>query len=344
MVTSLKLRKIRKILFNSITISLPKNLVQFSLGIILYWFVIGAPEAGVVLLSLAGFLVAYSSVYLYNDIVDLEEDSKDSEKVKWKIVAGGMLGVRRAKLLMLAFAGSGLFLSFLVNRWFFLMILAMLFLNFLHSSPHVKFKKGMRRTALNMTAIEFLKYSCGWFALTTDISKFPFWLIMTFSIVYMASYLVYKFKFRGSIIKSNKKTFLLIGLLAVVSYAISFVQYGFPISMTLLVVIPLSIILFLKQVDIEFHRISNMLIIEYLFLPLVIISFMILMIPVVGQANESMTSTIGAYKENVIREMPDGILKSMDNISRELDKYKTIEDIEGGLKTGIANLSALNET
>jgi 4-hydroxybenzoate polyprenyltransferase len=275
-------------------------------------------------------------------VVDCNEDKKDREKIKWKIVAGGMLSATQAKTLTVVFASTGLFLSFMVNKWFFLIILAMLLLNFLHSSPQTKFKKSMRKTAVNMTAIEFLKYSCGWFALTTDISRFPFWMMMTFAVVYMASYLIYKFKFKGSIIKSNKKMFLAIGIFGGLSYFVSFIQYGFPLSMTLLVVIPLSILLFLKQIEIEFHRINNMIIIEYLLLPLVIISFVILMVPVVGQANENMVTTIGTYKEMAIKEMPEDIKKSVDNITDELKKYRTIEDIENGIKTNIENISRPN--
>jgi hypothetical protein len=334
--------ELKKALFNSITISLPKNMVQFLLGAILFWFIVGVPDIYVTLLAMAGFLVSYSAVYLYNDLVDYEEDRKDSEKVKWKIVAGNMLSVPMAKITIAISLFAGLSLSLMVNKWFFMIVLAMLFLNFLHSFPYTRFKKGIKKTAVNMTAIEFLKYSCGWFALTTDISKFPFWMIMTFALVYMASYLIYKFRFSGSVIRSNKKMFIAIGAFIAVSYLISFIQYGFPLSMTLLVVIPLFILLFLKQADIEFHRISNMVVIEYILLPVVIVSFAILMVPVVSQANENIASTIGTYKENVIREMPDEMKKSMDNISDELKKYSTIDDIENKIRTGIENISGLN--
>lgn len=185
----------KRLIFNSITLSLPKNIVQFSLGVILFRFLIGVPDVYITLLSLSAFVIAYSAVYVYNDLADCHEDKKDREKLRWKLVAGGMLSEPQAKILALILAFTGIALSLMISRWFFAMVLAMLFLNFLHSSPYTRFKSGLKRTAINMTAIEFLKYSCGWFALTSDLAKFPFWLILTFSLVYTISYLIYKFKF-----------------------------------------------------------------------------------------------------------------------------------------------------
>jgi hypothetical protein len=331
----------KAIIFNSITISLPKNIVQFSLGILLYWFMIGVPDAYTTLLALLGFVVAYASVYLYNDAIDYREDKKDREKLKWKLVASGHMNVRSAKIIALVFAVSGLSISLFVSKWFFLVNLGMLFFNFLHTHPSIRLKENLQKTAVNMTIIEFLKFSCGWFALTSDLTKFPFWLIFAFSIVYTTSYLIYKFKFRGKIIKSNKRLFTGLAAAGVFSYVFSFVQYGFPLSMILLIAIPLFIIVLFKWMDIEFHRINNMIIIEYLLLPIVIISFIVLSVPVVGKANESIADMIDKYKEKIADEVPESITEPIDNITNELKKYGTLEDIEEKVKEGLENMSEI---
>ncbi len=157
--------------------------------------------------------------------------------------------------------------------------------------------------------------------------------------VYTTSYLIYKFKFRGAIIKENKKLFAGLGAVGVFSYILSTIQYGFPLSMILLVVIPLLVLLWFKQTDIEFHRINNMIVIEYLLLHVVIISFMVLTIPVVSQANENMAGEIGSYTENLMGEVPEDIKKPIDNLTSELRKYKNLEDIEEEIKNSFENIT-----
>ena len=328
----------KNLLFNSITLSLPKNFVQFSLGVLLYWITFGLPYVYTTLLSLLAFLLAYSSVYIYNDIVDFEEDRKDPEKSKWKLIAGGMISMRTGKILGLSLLVSGLTLSLYVNKWFFLIILAMLFLNFLHSSPYTRFKVKMKRTAINMTVIEFLKYSSGWFALTSDITKFPFWLILTFSVVYSISYLIYKFKFKGEIIKSNKKLFASMGLVGLISYIISFFSYDFQIPIIILLVFPALVLFLFRQADIDFHRINNMILIEYMLLPVVILSFVLLTVPVIGQANEKIAMTIDQQTAMITENMPSYVLKPIENITQGVEKYKTLDDLEKEIKNNIEDV------
>jgi hypothetical protein len=91
--------------------------------------------------------------------------------------------------------------------------------------------------------------------------------------------------------------------------------------------------------DIEFHRINNMIIIEYLLLPVVIIAFAALTIPVVGQANEKIAGTIDTYAEDLMQDIPETIKTPIDNLTDELKKYGTLEDIEQEIKEGFENIT-----
>lgn len=327
---------LKNLLYNSITISLPKNAVQFFLGTVLFWLIIGIPNPLTTIVALTGFLLTYSSVYLLNDIVDHKEDLKSREKLKWKLVAGKMIGIRKALILSLLLLFSGLSVSLYVSRWFFIIMALLIFLNFLHSSPWTKFKKSLPKTSVNMTIIQFLKFSTGWFALTSNISEFPFWLILGFSIVYTASYIIYKFGFRGKRIKSRKGFFWTLGIIGGASYIISFIIYGFPLSLIFLVMIPTVILLFFKRIRWKCHKITNMIILEYLLLPIIIVSFLVVLFnPVFAEVNYQIAKDIENYTGEISDALPKTMKEPIKNISDELKKYKNLEDIEETLNSTI---------
>ncbi len=331
----------KNLLYNSVTVSLPKNIIQFFLGFVLYWLVFGAFEWLTLSVSLAGFLLAYSSVYFFNDIVDCDEDRKDKDKKEWKLVASGAMGKRAALGTGLAFMVSGLLLSALVSGWFLSLMVLLLFLNFLHSSPYTKLKKRVVPTTINMTLIEFLKYSSGWFAFTGNLSRFPFWIIMTFSLVYMGIYLVYKFRFRGSIIRSRKWLLASIALLTAVSYAFSIAMYPFALALVILLAASIILIAFSMGIGRRF-RFMNWLWIEFIILPLVILAFLMLTIPFVGQVNTDLTEHIDDYKETVYKKLPEDVAAGIKNLSEPA--YDSLEDVQEDVINISMNLSKLTDS
>jgi 4-hydroxybenzoate polyprenyltransferase len=327
---------LRNLLYNSITISLPKNAVQFFLGTVLFWLIMGIPNPVATVAALTGFLLTYSSVYLLNDIVDHKEDMKNREKLKWKLVAGKMIGIRKALILSMILLFSGLSVSLYVSRWFFIIMLLLIFLNSLHSSPWTRFKRSLPKTSVNMTAIQFLKFSTGWFALTSNISEFPFWLILGFSIVYTTSYVIYKFGFRGKTIKSRRGFFWTLGIIGGASYFISFIVYGLPLSLIFLVLIPTIILLFFKRIKWKCHKITNMIILEYLLLPIIIVSFLVVLLnPALAKVNYQIAKDIENYTEDISDALPQTVTEPIKNISDELKKYQNLEDIEETLNSTI---------
>jgi 4-hydroxybenzoate polyprenyltransferase len=315
--------KLRNMIYNSVTVSLPKNTIQFFLGFTLFFLIMGTFNPGALALSLFAFLVTYSAVYFYNDIVDYHDDLKDTEKREWKLVAGGALSKKSAATMGIACAVVGLYASLLVSGWFFLMMAALLFLNYLHSSPHIRLKKRIAPTALNMTVIEFIKYSSGWFAFTENLSMFPFWIILTFSLVYATIYLVYKFKFKGDMIRSRKLLFATIGAVCIASYVISMVLYKFALPLIMLLVLSVALGLFGKSRKLKF---MNWLFIEFIIMPAVIAVFLLLSIPIVGQANEKIGDKIGQYKETVYKELPEEVAEGLKNLSEP--PYDSLDEIE----------------
>src|SRR4030042_4040910 len=98
---------LKNVLYNSVTVSLPKNIIQFFLGFVLYWLIFGAFDAAVLMIALAGFLLSYSSIYFLNDIVDFEDDRHDKDKMGWKLVAKGAMSKKTALATGRAFMRSG---------------------------------------------------------------------------------------------------------------------------------------------------------------------------------------------------------------------------------------------
>jgi len=327
--------KAKKIFFNSITASLPKNMIQFMFGVLLFWLIMQGIDITIALIGMLAFVITYSSVYMYNDVVDYKIDRKDREKLKWKLVASGDLSIRKAKHLSLVFIAIGLPLSLLVNKWFLMIMILLLFLNYLHTSPRTRFKKSITKTTVNMTIIEFLKYSTGWFALTSNISLFPFWLILSVSLIYTAGYMLYKFKFKGNEIRRKKTLFWILGVGSGVSYGISIFSYGFPLSLLFLIVIAVTIFAFFKRIRFVSYRMKNMMFVGYLLLSVFMLSFLMLMNPVFAEVNNRIVEGIHLQTQKFSHELPEPLIQPIEEISTKLKKYKSLEDIERNL-TSIA--------
>ncbi|NIO21470.1 MAG: hypothetical protein GTN76_12200 [Candidatus Aenigmarchaeota archaeon] len=323
--------KMNNIFFNSITASLPKNVIQFAFGVLLFWLIMGNFEILLAITAMVAFVITYSSVYMYNDIVDYKVDRKDKEKLKWKLIASGDLSIKKAKYMSLAFLVVGPSLSLFVNKWFLMIMIVLLFLNFLHTSPRTKFKSSVTKTSINMTIIEFLKYSTGWFALTSNISQFPFWLVVSVSFIYTTGYMLYKFRFKGKEIKRKKPLFWIFGIVSGLSYGVSIFLYGFPLSLLFLITIAVTSFLFFKHIKFVSYRTKNMMFVGYLLLGVFIVSFLILINPVVAEINDEMAKEIDIQKGKISEKLPESFIQSIEGISNELKKYESLEDIEDKL-------------
>ncbi len=323
--------------YNSIGVNLPKNIIQYLLGVVLYLVIVGSFDVLMALLGLVGFVLIYSSVYVFNDLMDIEEDRKKKDKREWKIIATGKLSIEKAITIMFFLIVCGFFVSVLINTWFVVLMIALLALNILHSSTYTKFKKNMYKTSVNMTVIQFIKYSCGWFAVTTNISSFPFWVILAFSLVYNICYMAYKKDFKRAHIKMEKPVFAGMGLLFFVSYFYSMVAYSFPLVLLVIMVFVTIVSIVLKNSNIKIHSMKNRVFIEYVTLPIVILSFLLLMNPVVAGVNNEISDTLENYSDEITCSLPADVVDSLTAIKDNLEKYETLDDIKVDIENIINN-------
>lgn len=329
----------KKLLINSITLNIPKNIIQFLMGVVFYITFFGLPEAGITIFSLAAFLITYSAVYVYNDITDAKEDAKHCEKKSWKLVACGLITRRQGWTLYILFLVVGLSMSALVNAYFLLMMAALVGLNYLHSSPKFRFKESLRKTAVNMTVIELLKYSVGWFALTGNISNFPFWVALVLSLSYNTSYIIYKAERKKDLVRDNKRFFASMGCILLASYLISFFAYGIPLIMILMLLVPSFALAIFRYISMEYNKLNGTLSIMFTLMFAIFISFLIIINPPVAEANQKIAHEIDAYASTVKEKMPETLVDSMDEIREELDRYEELDEIVDELNDSIVNFT-----
>ncbi len=227
-----------------------KNSFQFLIGASML-IALGQPVDYVkLLISLIGFLLAYQSVYRLNDILDFSEDSKSEIKRTLKPFARGEVSLEPQVSKMFLYMLSGLSISFFVDGLFGLLVAMMLLLNFFHSYKPIKIKKTPIGLA-NMLLIEFLKFSCGWFAIGGSFQNFPLLIPLFMSAAYSTGYYNYKNELRENFL--FKKRSIILMLLSFAFYLASIFLYkDFRIS--LLLISPVFLLVYLIKMNKNFLK------------------------------------------------------------------------------------------
>ena len=284
---------------SSVSINIPKNILQFFVGVVIYMILLSSKiNALLILEALTAFLLIYNSVYLFNDIMDYKEDKKHPLKRKIKPIARGDLTIENAAAQMLIFLIIGFILSSLVGKYFTIFLAVLLFLNFLFSSKYTRFKKNILRVP-TLFLIEFLKFSIGWFAITNNLSRFPFVFIGALSAFYTAGYLMYKnldLKLDDFV---KKREVVLTFLFGVVLYFLSIFLYPFRFPMILLIILfisALSVVMVLRYYNIEINKVEKRWIgektIVLLSMALIVLLLISLSTPSVSKINNKISAPI----------------------------------------------------
>ncbi len=238
-------------LFSSITI--------FLIGSAFYWRINGFINP---LISLISFVLIYASVYIYNDINDLEFDKKHF--VKWKRMrplAKGVIKPIIAKRILLLYLISGLLVSLLVNYLFTLLILLIVLINFSYSKFQLKSNPLIGNSIIGV--VQFIKLLSGWFACGLR-TNFPLLFFISYSLIYCFVLSLYKHK-----LFSNRSALViyahLTGLSGLLLMMLSIIYYK------LISILPVIILLFIVGsiiVKVFAKNVSNNFFTGFIVLPL----------------------------------------------------------------------------
>lgn len=293
--------------------NLIRNSIQYSIGSILYFLTFGTSSIFLFFAGLIGFLIAYNSVYKYNDLMDCKEDKKSKVKKSFKPLACGKVNREHVESYSFLLMLVGLSICFLVNLYFGVIISFLLFLNFLHSSPFTRVKKT-KLLLPNLFFIEFIKYSLGWLIMSFSLFNFPFLLIALLSLIYLIGYLYYK---------QDVKSFFNFKIEVLCAFSIIFYilsVFFYPFKLALLIPLPLlSCFIAFKRLNNTFVKYRIVESMVYIIGVCFVISMLLLNVPVVAELNNDLNNRIDAIKENITEILPADIRYNIENIGEKVN-------------------------
>ena len=193
----------RVVLFRNLTDNIPKNIGLYSVGVMLLLLFHITIDLLQILLGLLAFLVAYSSIYVLNDLYDIEDDRKDERKVLRKPLAQGVVIRKDAVMIFISFLILGLLFSIFLNLLFFCVISSLIFINLIYSIPLTNIRnqrlKDVRSKSLKHTTVglplvilmQLLKIFLPW-TISTQVMEFPVLFAIGFSLIYAILFKGYK--------------------------------------------------------------------------------------------------------------------------------------------------------
>ena len=149
-------------------------------------------------LGLISFLFAYSSVYILNDIFDVDEDSAAGEKAKRKPLTQGSVNRSEAAIICFLLLAIGIALSALLGLLFLGVVCSLIVVNVLYSAPLVTDDDARSRSLKHTFAgapliliMQLLKILLPW-TLGADLLTFPLFFALGFSLLYLIIFRGYK--------------------------------------------------------------------------------------------------------------------------------------------------------
>lgn len=308
----------QKLMFFYRPVCLVKNVFHYVFGLVFYFVIYGSVPFPQSLLGLLGFLIAYDGVYFYNDFHDWKEDV--AEKRAFKPIVKGTLKPEQCRNRGIFNFLLGIALSFATSFSFGLLVSAAIALNVLHSHRRIALKKT-RLLGINMFSINLIKFSLGWFAVTTSLAGFPIWFVVMMSSTYAALYVMYKNKMAIAGGMKRSLNFYGFSSLAAASFILSMVVYDFKLPMILAIVYGVLVGLYLplktRRMDYD-NRVRAGEGFGLLMMFVMFFSTLLLSIPVVAQVNQQVCTPIDHLRDNITEHAPESIVKTMNAVERSV--------------------------
>jgi len=176
------------------------------------------------LIGAISFFFAYTCVYIFNDIHDLEEDKNHILYLKKdRPLVRGEIKKKTAMKIWLVFLIISIVSSLFTNFLFSSLILSMLIINFIYT---LKLKKQYPLLGLFLLLIvQYFKVLVGWVSSFPSLQEFPILIPALISFAYGFSMAPYRYN-QGRISKKSYQILLVIfGILTLFSYIFSLLFY-----------------------------------------------------------------------------------------------------------------------
>jgi 4-hydroxybenzoate polyprenyltransferase len=299
------------LIYNSAALNVPKNVMQFIFGVLLFTMAGGNYNVLTCIMAASGLSIGLGAIYLFNDLTDVKEDKNNEMKIRWKAVANGTMSREESIAIIKLFAILGTFLAALSGLNFFIIYLAVMGLNLCYSHPRIRWKNNPTLSVLTISMLQVLKFSSGWFLFTRATEGFPILFVMAIAIGYALMFIYYKHNTKNlmHIIKEDKKRVLPLSLACLLMLITSFIIYTFPaISlMALGLGVPTIGLYFISK---RYIGTSVNIVFMYLGLVILLLSFFLLSTPTVTAINKNMidqNSTMRQYIKITAEQIITGL-------------------------------------
>jgi 4-hydroxybenzoate polyprenyltransferase len=307
---------------DSISVNLPKNVVQYLIGFGFYSLIYGSFDPVKLVLGLVAYVITYSAIYPYNDLMDYDSDKKDEFKRFYKALARGDTAHKDAVTLVFGLPVIGLLIASFVGWWYMMLLITLLLLNFLYSAPQVRLKKRTGYALLSIFLMQFIKYSLGWFTFTTEVIQLPVWIIIMLSFAYIFSFFLYKKNLLDmkDTFKRHKGIMIPLTIGTLGSYVISIIIYPYKIPLLLTIPLTLLILTMRKQKNIIIKTFKLQSITIYI-MGGIVLMLLLLNVPVIGSLNNNASQFFNDLGSLALENASEGAYNVICSINQTLYSY-----------------------